>query len=113
MDTSSKSRLLNEINLLIKYSCKAHVDHPKNFEGLHKAILKKYFQAEGVIIDRKENCIKLTLCVDNEMPTNCNIDVAIDFEHFDEFLLSCVEQDQGAMLFYKNMLHYYHAVEVA
>ena len=101
--------ILEDVKNLISYSItNQDVDNSK-FESLHKAILKRYFDAKNV----KINYIDQT--VDLNLPISKGKSTPITFECLDlnSFLQSCLKSDENSLYFYQNLLTHYNIVSAA
>ncbi len=101
--------VLEDVKNLISYSItNPDVDNSR-FESLHKAIIKKYFEAKKVKINYQEQTVDLQLPVskDNYTP--------ITFECLDlnSFIQSCLKKDEQSLHFYQNLLTHYNIVSAA
>lgn len=111
MDIALQNTIVTELHNMIDHSCTMQGADATHYESLHRAIIKKYFEAESVTLDRENNSILLEVFTDkNAKETTCT-DVDVDFNKFNEFLKSCIDENHSAMRFYQNMLRYYHVVE--
>ena len=111
MDISLQNKIIAELKNLIDESCNTQEIGSSHFESFHRAIIKKYFEAESVTIDRENHNILLEICTDKTTKETTCIDVDVDFKNFNEFLKSCIDDNHTSMRFYQNMLRYYHVVE--
>lgn len=101
--------ILEDVKNLISYSItNPDVDNFK-FESLHKAIIKRYFDAKNVSI----NYIDQT--VDINLPVSKGKYTPITFEclNLDSFIQSCLKTDQNSLYFYQNLLTHYNIVSAA
>ena len=101
--------ILEDVKNLISYTItNQDVDNSK-FKSLHKAIIKRYFDAKKVKINYLEQTVDLQLPVskDNHTP--------ITFECLDlnSFIQSCLKKDEQSLHFYQNLLTHYNIVSAA
>lgn len=108
MSNGTSHTILKEVINLIGQSCLAKEADSATVESFHRALLKKYFEAESVLLDRVHERITLELNIDQETNETTIVDVDVNFDQFDNFLKSCVDEKKGSTTFYKNMLRYYH-----
>lgn len=108
MNRSIQHIVTKELHMLIDQSCHINANYALDSESFHRALLKKYFEAETVVLDRNRNRITLEIRVNKDANETTIVDIDVDFANFNEFLKSCIEDNQGALRFYKNMLRYYH-----
>lgn len=109
MNNFTPELIIDEIKNLISYSItNKEVDNQK-FESLHRAILKKYFEAKDIEINYMAQTIDLKLPMSNSHYTG------ITFECLDlnGFLQSCVKADEQSLYFYQNLLSHYNIVVAA
>lgn len=109
MNNYTPELIIDEIKNLISYSItNKEVDNQK-FESLHRAILKKYFEAKDIEINYMAQTIDLKLPMSNSHYTG------ITFECLDlnGFLQSCVKADEQSLYFYQNLLSHYNIVVAA
>ncbi|TVZ52257.1 hypothetical protein [Dokdonia sp. Hel_I_53] len=111
MDISLQNAIITELHNLIDYSCESHNEESVDYGSLHRALIKKYFEAESVVIDRGQHKVLLEICTDKEINEISCRDVDVDFNNFNQFLKSCIDEKHASMRFYRNMLRYYHVVE--
>ncbi|WP_010231639.1 hypothetical protein [Gillisia marina] len=101
--------ILEDVKNLISYSItNQDIDNSK-FESLHKAILKRYFDAKNIKINYKDQTVDLNLPVAKGKFT------PITFECLDlnGFLQSCLKADENSLYFYQNLLTHYNIVSAA
>ena len=109
MIDSTLEVILEDVKSLISYSV-THNDLDKpNFERLHKAIVKRYFEARNVKINYTEQTIDINL------PISKNRYTPITFECLDlsSFLQSCLKKDENSLNFYQNLLSRYDVIIAA
>ena len=108
-----RGRILMEIESLISRSC-AKGTLNKNFQNLHKLILKKHYNATDVQIDYHRKRVKMDIIMDDKMydPQSVNIHLAtfpanFFFKDLCDFLKSCLEKDSKSLAFYAGLLRSY------
>ncbi len=109
MSITTTPEILDEVKNLISYSV-AHLDRENsNFQTMHRAIIKKYFEAKHVNIDYQNQSIDLKLPVGGKKYT------AITFEcqDLERFLRSCLKKDEKSLYFYQNLLVHYNVISAA
>lgn len=111
MSNGTSHTILKEVINLIDQSCQAKEADSATVESFHRALLKKYFEAESVLLDRMQERITLEINIDQETNETTIVDIDVNFDQFDSFLKSCVDKKKGSTTFYKNMLRYYHIDE--
>ena len=109
MSKNTPHAIIVEIKNLISYSItNPEVEKPK-FEGMHRSIIKKYFDAKDIKIDYKAQTIDLQLPMFNNKYTQ------ITFECLDliNFLQSCVKSDEESLNLYQDLLKHYDVMSAA
>ena len=109
MTNFTPNEILEDVKNLINYSItNQEVDNSK-FISLHKAIIKRYFDAKNVKIDYIENTVDLNLPISKEKF------IPITFECLDlnSFIQSCLKKDESSLYFYQNLLTHYNIVSAA
>ncbi|MAN27445.1 MULTISPECIES: hypothetical protein [Mesonia] len=105
--TYENNAILQEMNKLISSSCQQV--NPK-FEKFQQALIKKHFGALQATNDLLKKEVHLKLMVKEGQYTH----VVVQYNNFEEFLKSCLEDDLGNLSFYQNMLTFYNtSVDVA
>lgn len=108
-----KRRILFEIENLITTSCpKKNIS--LQFESLHVAILKKYYNASEVSIDYHRRRIEMEIIMsDTEYdPKTVNLymhtlHANLWFRNLSDFLKSCIDKDNKSLAFYSSLLSSY------
>ncbi|MBW2962467.1 DnaA ATPase domain-containing protein [Mesonia aestuariivivens] len=99
--TYDNQEIIQEMNNLIHFSC---TENNQQLEKFQEALIKKYFAAVEVKIDKPNQEIHLKLMVKKAQYAN----VIVNYKNFEEFLKSCLEDDLGNLSFYQNMLMFYN-----
>jgi len=109
MNNITPGNLIDEVKNLISYSITNKEADQQNFENLHRAIIKKYFDAKDIKINYLAQTIDLKLPMSNRNYTN------ITFECLDlnNFLQACLRSDESSLYFYQNLLSNYNVVSAA
>lgn len=109
MNNFTPELIIDEVKNLISYSIINQKEDAQNFESLHKAVIKKYFDAKDIQI----NYIAQT--IDLKLPISNNNYTAITFEclDLDNFLRSCLKKDEQSLFFYQSLLTHYNVVVAA
>ena len=105
-----KERVLVELEKVISLSCKNPLGS-KEYEQLHIALLKKYYNATNVTIDYHRHRIKMEVVQDDSLydPKTVNtylptIYTNLLFKSLRKFLSSCIEKDNKSIGFYTQLL---------
>ena len=108
--TTNPKTTLDEVKSLISYSI-YHLNSSENtnYSIMHRAIIKKYFDAKNVIINYKEQTVDLNIPVGKRKYT------AITFEcqDLERFFKSCLKEDEKSLDFYQEILNHYNIYHAA
>lgn len=109
MQNFTSNVILEDVKNLISYTITHQNDDNGKFESLHKAIIKRYFDAKKV----KINYIDQT--VDLQLPISKQNFIPITFEclNLKSFIQSCLKTDDDSLYFYQNLLTHYNIVSAA
>lgn len=105
-----------EMRKLIKKSCAEEASLNFNYNSFQKSLLKFFFNATSVVIDRKHKNITLYggAIVDNSPRSKYNIsqlaDTTISYNNLEETLKGCLEKGSKASRFYQSQLFHYNNV---
>jgi len=102
-----------ELESLISRSC-AKSKMTKNFQNLHKAIVKNHYNATDVSIDyhRKRIAMDIVMNEKDYDPKKINLRLPtlytnLFFNNLCEFLKSCIDKDNRSLAFYAWLLNSY------
>lgn len=109
MNTITTPEILDEVKNLISYSIVSKNLESSNFQLMHRAIVKKYFDAKHVNIDYKNESIDLKLPVGQKKYTS----ITFECQNLERFLRSCLKKDEKSIFFYQNLLSHYNIVTAA
>ena len=105
-----KGRILMELESLISRSC-AKSKMTKNFQSLHKAVIKNHYNATDVSIDYHRNRVAMDIVMNEKDydPQKINLKLPtlytnLFFNNLCEFLKSCIDRDNRSLAFYANLL---------
>ncbi|HET8809099.1 MAG TPA: hypothetical protein VFM65_02410 [Flavobacteriaceae bacterium] len=106
MTTYQSTVILKEVNNLITHSCRGEMARTGRFNTMHRAIIKKHFNAREVFIhdDLREIGLKI------EAKENEFVNVNFKCPNLESFLKSCIENDRNSLAFYQHLLTYYNVV---
>ena len=109
MNNFTPEIILDEVKNLISYSISNKEEDTEKFESLHRAVIKKYFEAKDIQINY------LAQTIDLKLPISNNNYTAITFECLDlnNFLQSCLKKDEQSLFFYQSLLIHYNVVIAA
>ncbi|TDN95579.1 hypothetical protein DET49_101178 [Salegentibacter sp. 24] len=101
---------LNEVKSLITYSI-FHLDSEDNssYSIMHRAIIKKYFDAKNVRINYKEQTVDLKIPVGKRKYTG----ITFECQDLERFLQSCLKKDEKSLNFYQEILNHYNIYHAA
>ena len=102
---TSPTSIIDEVKNLITYS----IDHlnseeNSNFTIMHRAIIKKYFDAKNVRINYQEQIVDLKIPVGKRKYTG----ITFECQDLERFLKSCLKKDGKSLNFYHEILSYYN-----
>ncbi|MCG9971569.1 hypothetical protein [Christiangramia crocea] len=109
MKTSTTPEIIDEIKNLISYSITNRTMENSNFQTMHRAIIKKYFEAKHVNINYKEQTIDMQLPVGNKRYTS----ITFECQNLERFLRSCLKKDEKSLFFYQSLLTHYNVISAA
>ena len=109
MNNFTTPELIDESKNLISYSISNKNLESSNFQLMHRAIVKKYFEAKNVQINYDEQTIELQLPVGQKKYTNITFE-CMDLERF---LQSCLKKDEKSIFFYETILSHYNITSAA
>lgn len=109
MNTITTPELIDEIKNLISYSITNRNVENSNFQTMHRAIIKKYFEAKHVNIDYEMQTIDMQLPVGNKRYTS----ITFECQDLERFLKSCLKKDEKSLFFYQNLLTHYNVITAA
>lgn len=105
-----ESKLLQELENAISESCKSTRTTQKQ-EELHKALLKKYYNATDVAIDYHRHRIQMNIVMDDGLysPKKVNTNLPLMptnliYDNLKSFLKSCIDTDKKHLGFYAQLL---------
>jgi hypothetical protein len=76
---------------------------------MHRAIIKKYFDAKNVKINYKEQTVDLKIPVGKRKYTG----ITFECQDLERFLKSCLKKDEKSMDFYQEILNHYNIYHAA
>lgn len=105
-----KGKIVLELDKLISLSCKSP-SSLKQYEQLHVALLKKYYNAADVHIDYHRHRVQMDIVTDDSFykPNKVNTHLPILytnllFDNLRSFLTSCIDRDEKSIGFYSQLL---------
>lgn len=105
-----KGKIVVELDKLISLSCKSP-SSLKQYEQLHVALLKKYYNAVDVHIDYHRHRVQMDIVTDDSFykPNKVNTHLPILytnllFDNLRSFLTSCIDRDEKSIGFYSQLL---------
>jgi len=109
MNRFTTPEILDEVKNLISYSIINQTEENSNFQIMHRAIVKKYFDAKHVNINYEDETIDLQLPVGQKKYTN----ITFECQDLERFLRSCLKKDEKSLFFYQNILNHYNITTAA
>jgi hypothetical protein len=107
---TSPSATLDEVKSLISYSI-FHLDSEEdlNYSIMHRAIIKKYFDAKNVSINYTEHTVDLKIPVGKRKYTG----ITFECQDLERFLKACLKKDEKSLYFYQEILNRYNIYHAA
>lgn len=109
MNTITTPEIIDEVRNLISYSISHREMENSNFQTMHRAIIKKYFEAKHVNIDYDRQTIDMKLPVGQKKYTS----ITFECQDLERFLKSCLKKDEKSVFFYQNILSHYNIISAA
>lgn len=109
MNRFTTPEILDEVKNLISYSVHNRNEENSNFQMMHRAIIKRYFEAKHVNINYEMQTIDLKLPVGQRKYTN----ITFECQELERFLKSCLKKDEKSLFFYQNLLTQYNVISAA
>ncbi|MCM8568767.1 hypothetical protein NE848_05220 [Gramella jeungdoensis] len=109
MSTFTTPEIIDEVKNLISYSINNRNLENSNFQTMHRAIIKKYFEAKHVNIDYENQTIDMQLPVGGRRYTN----ITFECQDIERFLKSCLKKDEKSLFFYQSLLTHYNVISAA
>lgn len=109
MNRTTTPEILDDFKNLISYSIINKGQENSNFQIVHRAIVKKYFDAKHVVINYNEQTIDLQLPVGQKKYTN----ITFECQDIERFLKSCLKKDEKSLFFYQDILDHYNITTAA
>ncbi|TBW30135.1 hypothetical protein [Gramella sp. KN1008] len=109
MSTIITPEIIDEVKNLISYSIINRNLEKSNFQTMHRAIIKKYFEAKHVNIDYEKQTIDMQLPVGNKRYTS----ITFECQDLERFLKSCLKKDEKSLFFYQSLLTHYNVISAA
>ena len=109
MNTITTPELIDEIKNLISYSITNRHLENSNFQTMHRAIIKKYFEAKHVNINYENQTIDMQLPVGDKKYTS----ITFECQDLERFLKSCLKKDEKSLFFYQSLLNHYNVISAA
>lgn len=99
---TAPDHLLDEVKNLISYSI-SHNHDKSDFKTMHRAIIKKYFEAKNVEINYREQTVAMQIPVGKRQYTN----ITFECQEIERFLKACLRKDEKSLGFYQEVLNHY------
>tara|TARA_B100000929_G_C15339001_1_gene363464 strand:+ start:356 stop:685 length:330 start_codon:yes stop_codon:yes gene_type:complete len=109
MNSTTTPQIIDELKSLITYSIINRSEQDSNFQLMHRAIIKKYFDAKNVTINYDEQTVDLQLPVGQKKYTK----ITFECKDLERFLKSCLKKDEKSMFFYQDVLSHYNIISAA
>ena len=109
MNRFTTPEIIDEVKNLITYSIQERNLENSGFQTMHRAIVKKYFEAKHVNINYKEQTIDMKLPVGEKKYTS----ITFECQDLERFLKSCLKKDEKSLFFYQSLLTHYDVISAA
>ena len=109
MNRFTTPEIIDEVKNLITYSIQERNLENSGFQTMHRAIVKKYFEAKHVNINYKEQTIDMKLPVGEKKYTS----ITFECQDLERFLKSCLKKDEKSLFFYQSLLTHYNVISAA
>ncbi len=109
MKRITSPEIIDEVKNLISYSIINENKEKTDFQMMHRAIVKKYFDAKHVTIDYEAETIDLKLPVGKKKYTS----ITFECQNIERFLKSCLKKDEKSIFFYQTLLVHYNVISAA
>lgn len=109
MNRITYPEILDEVKNLISHSIINKNLEKSNFQNLHRAIIKKYFEAKQVNIDYEAQTVDMQLPVGQKKYTS----ITFECQDLERFLKSCLKKDEKSLFYYQNLLSQYNVISAA
>lgn len=103
-------RILSDIENIIRTTC-SKKSVSSSDQNLHRAILKKYYNASDISIDYQRKRIKMEIIMDDTAynPKTINsylptLHTNLWFRNLSDFLVSCIDNDPKSLAYYAGIL---------
>ena len=103
------TELIDEVKNLISFSISNLDAERSNFQIMHRAIIKKYFEAKNVKIDYEKQTVSMQIPVGRKKYTN----ITFECQDLERFLKACLKGDEKHTYFYKDLLSHYNLIVAA
>ncbi len=108
MDKITSPQIIEDIKTLISHSiCEGR--KKCDYTGMHKAILKQYFDARKVKLNYRENTVDIQLPVGRKQYTK----ITFECQDLERFLRSCLRKDEKSLFLYQSLLSQYNVISAA
>ncbi|MDX1761994.1 MAG: hypothetical protein R3218_07555 [Christiangramia sp.] len=109
MNRITTPEIIDEVKNLISYSITQQESNKQEFHMMHRAIIKKYFEAKHVDINYDDQTIDLKLPVGQKKYTN----ITFECQDIERFLKSCLKKDEKSLFFYQSLLNQFNVISAA
>ncbi|WP_373057816.1 hypothetical protein [Zunongwangia sp. H14] len=107
--TYTPTELIEEVKNLISFSISNLEAEKSNFTIMHRAIIKKYFEAKNVKIDYNKQLVEMQIPVGKKKYTS----ITFECQDIERFLKACLKQDEKNLYFYQDLLSHYNVIVAA
>lgn len=107
--TTQPDHIIDEVKNLITYSITNPDVEMNYFNIMHRAIIKKYFEAKNVKINYAEQTVEMQIPVGNRQYTS----ITFECQNLQRFLKACIKKDEKSLEFYQSLLTHYNVTHAA
>ncbi|MDT0643389.1 hypothetical protein RM553_11155 [Zunongwangia sp. F363] len=108
-NTFTPTELIEEVKNLISFSISNLEAEKSNFTIMHRAIIKKYFEAKNVKIDYEKQQVEMQIPVGRKKYTR----ITFECQNIERFLKACLKEDEKNLYFYQDLLSHYNVIVAA
>ncbi len=99
---TNQKDLLDDVKNLIAYSISNKHEKP-DFNIMHRAIIKKYFEAKNVKINYSKQTVDMQIPVGKKQYTS----ITFECQNIKRFLKACLRKDEKSLKLYEEILKHY------
>lgn len=101
-------QIIEEVKNLISYTI-SNREEDSDFKTMHRAIIKKYFEAKNVKINYQDHTVDLKIPVGKRQYSS----ITFECQDIERFIKSCLRKDEKSCEFYQSLLSHYKVTHAA